>query len=48
MPLTTSVNLHGMTRMELLNFRRSLLGCLAMVELALSQPLTTEQKSCRD
>lgn len=37
MPFTTEVDVAVMSREDLVNFRRSLLGCLAIVELALKQ-----------
>lgn len=47
-PMTTQVDLAALSREDLINFRRQLLGLLACVELALSQHgLTFSRKGSR-
>ena len=41
LPFTTQIDTALMSREDLLNFRRSLLGALAIIDLALSQPHLT-------
>lgn len=45
---TMPVDFSRMTQTELMNFRRSLLGVLAMVERAMGMPLTSQPKGRRD